>query len=151
MALHEDIRLLSTVPLFRGLNEDQLRLLTFGAERRALLAGMTLFREKSPAECAYVIASGQIELTTQGKNGKPRSEGVAGPGTLLSELALITLVERKYTAQAIDDCEVIRIPRPLFQRLMEEYPDVAALVEDRIRGNIQELVGELSKLRGVFG
>nr|WP_316656892.1 cyclic nucleotide-binding domain-containing protein [uncultured Gellertiella sp.] len=151
MALNDDIKLLSSVPLFRGLNEDQLRLLTFGAERRALLTGMTLFRERSPAECAYVIASGSVELSTQTKSGKQQRDSVVGPGTLLSELALITLVERKFTAQAVDDCEVIRIPRPLFQRLIEEYPAVAAMVEDRIRNNITGLVGELSKLRSYFG
>lgn len=151
MALHDDIRLLASVPLFSGLNDDQLRLLSFGAERRALLSGMTLFREKSPAECAYVIASGSIQLTSQGKNGKPQAEGVANAGALLSELALVTLVERKFTAQALEDSEVIRIPRPLFQRLMEEYPDVAEMVQDRIRANIGGLVDELSKLRAVFG
>jgi CRP-like cAMP-binding protein len=151
MALHDDIRLLASVPLFSGLNDDQLRLLSFGAERRALLSGMTLFREKSPSECAYVIASGAIQLTSQGKNGKPQPEGVAGPGALLSELALVTLVERKYTAQALEDSEVIRIPRPLFQRLMEEYPEVAVMVEDRIRENISGLVDELGKLRATFG
>lgn len=151
MALHDDIRLFASVPLFKGLNDDQLRLLTFGAERRALLSGMTLFRERSPAECAYVIASGAIELSAQGKGGKQTSEGVVGPGTLLSELALVTLVERKFTAQAVEDSEVIRIPRPLFQRLIEEYPEVATMVEDRIRDNIHGLVSELSKLRTVFG
>lgn len=151
MALHDDIRLLASVPLFEGLNDDQLRLLSFGAERRALLTGMTLFRERSPAECAYVIASGRIELTSQGKNGKPHPEGVVGPGALLSELALVTLVERKFTAHALEDCEVIRIPRPLFQRLMEEYPEVARMVENRIRDNINGMVGELSKLRAIFG
>lgn len=151
MALHDDIRLLASVPLFNGLNDDQLRLISFGAERRALLSGMTLFREKSPAECAYVIASGAIQLTSAGKNGKQQAEGVAGPGALLSELALVTLVERKFTAQALEDSEVIRIPRPLFQRLMEEYPEVADMVQDRIRNNIGELVDELSKLRAVFG
>lgn len=151
MALHDDIKLLSSVPLFKGLNDDQLRLLTFGAERRALLTGMTLFRERSPAECAYVISSGSIELSVQGKNGKPQRDSIVGPGTLLSELALVTLVERKFTAQAVEDCEVIRIPRPLFQRLIEEYPDVAAMVEQRIRENIGALVSELSDLRSYFG
>lgn len=150
MALNDDIRLLASVPLFSALNDDQLRLLCFGAERRALLSGMTLFREKSPAECGYVIASGAIQLTSQGKNGKPVSEGVAKPGTLLSELALVTLVERKFTAQALEDSEVIRIPRPLFQRLMEEYPDVGRMVEGRIRNNIGGLVDELGKLRTFF-
>lgn len=150
MALNDDILLLASVPLFSELHDDQLRLISFGAERRALLAGMTLFRERSPAECAYVIASGSIQLTSQGKNGKPVAESIAKTGTLLSELALVTLVERKFTAQAVEDSEVIRIPRPLFQRLMEEYPEVGRMVEERIRKNIAGLVDELGRLRTFF-
>jgi len=45
-------------------------------------------------------------------------------------------VERKFTAVAQSDSDVIRITRSLFHRLLEEYPDVAAIVEGRIRDNI---------------
>jgi CRP-like cAMP-binding protein len=139
MALNDDIRLLSQLPLFHDMSEDQLRLIAFGADRRVISAGQMLFREGSPAESAYVILSGGVELSRTGRDGQPEVQNSAGPGTLLSELALITLVERKFTAVATEDTSIIRITRSLFHRLIEEYPDAARLIESRIRDNIAEL------------
>jgi len=101
MALADDIELLAKVPLFAGLSSDQLRLIAFGAEHRPVGAGQALFRERSPAECAYVVARGTFELSSLARGGKPRVEGVAGPGVMLSELALVSMVERKFTAIAL--------------------------------------------------
>lgn len=140
MALADDIELLSGVPLFAGLDSDQLRLIAFGAEHRPVASGQALFREKSPAECAYVVARGRFELSSLGRGGKPRIEAVAERGTMLSELALVTMVERKYTAVATEDADVIRITRALFHRLLEEYPEMAAIIEARIRTAINGLI-----------
>jgi len=78
----------------------------------------------------------------QCSDGMQRTEGVAGPGTLVSELALVTLVERKFTAVAREDTSIIRITRALFHRLIEEYPDAARLIENRIRDNLAELAAK---------
>jgi CRP-like cAMP-binding protein len=142
MALTDDIKLLSQIPLFRSMSEDQLRLIAFGADRRSIATGQMLFREGSPAESAYVVVSGAIELYNVGKNGQLEVSTVATPGTLLSELALVTLVERKFTAVAREDSSIIRITRALFHRLIEEYPDAAKLIENRIRDNIAELAAK---------
>ncbi|WFS00538.1 cyclic nucleotide-binding domain-containing protein [Rhizobium tumorigenes] len=142
MALSDDIQLFSQLPLFRGMGEDQLRLIAFGADRRHIAAGQTLFRERSPAECAYVVASGRFELTTQDGKGASRVEALVEAGTLLSELALVTLVERKYTAIALEDSTVVRITRALFHRLIEEYPEAAQLIERRVRDNFNIMVNQ---------
>jgi CRP-like cAMP-binding protein len=139
MALNDDIQLLSQLPLFNGMSEDQLRLVAFGADRRVISSGQMLFRESSPADSAYVIVSGSVELSRIGRDDKPEIQAVVGAGTLLSELALITLVERKFTAVAREDTAIIRITRSLFHRLIEEYPDAALLIEQRIRDNIAAL------------
>jgi CRP-like cAMP-binding protein len=139
MALNDDIQLLSQLPLFNGMSEDQLRLVAFGADRRVISNGQMLFRESSPADSAYVIVSGSVELSRIGRDDKPEIQAVVGAGTLLSELALITLVERKFTAVAREDTAIIRITRSLFHRLIEEYPDAALLIEQRIRDNIAAL------------
>ncbi|WP_160007848.1 cyclic nucleotide-binding domain-containing protein [Rhizobium sp. 18055] len=139
MALNDDIQLLSQLPLFNGMSEDQLRLIAFGADRRVISNGQMLFRESSPADSAYVIVNGSVELSRTGRNGQPEIQAVVGTGTLLSELALITLVERKFTAIAKEDTAIIRITRSLFHRLIEEYPDAALLIEKRIRENIAAL------------
>jgi len=146
MALVDDINLFSQLPLFQGMGDDQLRLIAFGADRRHLAAGQTLFRERSPAECAYVVASGRFELTTLDARGASRVEAVVEAGTLLSELALVTLVERKYTAVALEDSTVIRITRALFHRLIEEYPEAAQLIEGRVRENFAAMVKQATAM-----
>ena len=150
MALSDDIALLSKVPLFAGLADDKLRLMAFGAERRRLVEGQTLFREGTSADCGFVVAEGSFQLASTRRDGSPRVEGTAGSGTLLSELAMISAVERKYTAVALEDSEVIRINRPLFRRMLEEYPDVAILVDARIRENLAAMIGEMKGLAGRF-
>lgn len=140
MSLSDDIELLSALPLFSGLDKDQLRLIAFGAEHRQVAAGQALFREKSPAECAYVVSRGDVELYVIGRDGKPHLEARVGPGIMLSELALITMVERKYTAVAVEDVDVIRITRALFHRLLEEYPQMARQVEARIKQSLAALI-----------
>ena len=139
MSLTEDIRLLSEVPLFREMNGDQLRLIAFGAERRQVAPGQELFRERSPAESAFIVSKGRFELQVANRNGETRVEATVGTGTLLSELALITMVERKFTAVAIEDSEALKISRSLFHRLLEEYPAVGRVIEGRIRDNIAGL------------
>jgi len=49
------------------------------------------------------------------------------------------MVERKFTAIAAEDSETLRIGRSLFERLLEEYPQVGRLIENRIRDNIVSL------------
>jgi CRP-like cAMP-binding protein len=150
VALADDIALLSQVPLFAGLAEDKLRLMAFGAERRRLVEGQTLFREGTSADCGFVVAYGAFQLTSTQRDGSTREEGMADAGTLLSELAMISAVERKYTAVAVEDSEVIRINRPLFRRMLEEYPDVAVLVDARIRENLSAMITQMRGLARRF-
>ncbi len=43
---------------------------------------------------------------------------------------------------------MIRINRPLFLRMLEEYPEVTAMVETRIRENIQAMIRRWRRLPG---
>ncbi|OBZ94308.1 protein kinase [Pararhizobium polonicum] len=151
MALNDDIALLSLVPLFADIDDDKLRLIAFGAERRRLNRGQQLFREGAPADCAFAVASGSFSLTRSLVDGSAQTVETVGRGTLLSELAMISFVERKFTATAEEDSEVIRINRPLFRRMLEEYPDVAVVVEARIKDNLQTMIRAMQKLAPRFG
>jgi CRP-like cAMP-binding protein len=151
LSLNDDIALLSLVPLFADIDDDKLRLIAFGAERRRLSRGQQLFREGAPADCAFAIASGSFSLTRSQVDGSVEVVDTVGRGTLLSELAMISFVERKFTATAEEDSEVIRINRPLFRRMLEEYPEVAVVVEARIKDNLQTMIRNVQKLAPKFG
>ncbi len=150
MALNDDIALFSRVPLFQGIGDDKLRLIAFGAERRRIAAGQVLFRQSAAADCGFVVAGGSFQLTTHTPGQAEKQVGTAALGALLSELAMISPVERKFTATAVEDSEVIRINRPLFRRMLEEYPEIASLVETRIRDNLTTMIKRMETLSGRF-
>lgn len=148
--MNDDIALLSIVPLFAELGEDKLRLIAFGAEHRRVSAGQELFREGTPADCGFAVGFGRFSLSSASRDGQPVVHEMAGRGSLLSELALISAVPRKFTATADEDSDVIRINRPLFRRMLEEYPEVATIVETRLRDNLSALARRAGAMQGRF-
>ena len=144
MGLREDIDLLKGLSIFDGLSDDYLRLLAFGAERRRLERGHVLFREGAAADCAFVVLSGVLRLTRDLPSGKDKDIGDAGPGSILTEIAMISDAVRHFTATAESESEVMRISRVLFHRMLQEYPDVARATERRLRENFSTLTGALA-------
>jgi CRP-like cAMP-binding protein len=150
MALNDDISLLSKVPLFDGFNDEMLRLVAFGSERRTITRNKPLFHEGAVADSAFVVSSGRFNLLSRDRKGKLVSVGNASPGDLLGELAIVSASKRKITAMATEDSEVIRINRPMFRRMMEEYPEIADMLRVRIKQNLSSLLRQINNLAPHF-
>jgi CRP-like cAMP-binding protein len=149
MALDDDIRILSAVRLFEGFTQEQLRLLAFGAETTLLLADHKLYREDDAADSAYIVVSGRIVLYRE-HNGDRIPIGTAGPGTMLSELALIADTNRLTSASAAIDSEVLRLSRKMFHRILEEYPEIAVKLHERILEEFQQMIRRIEELAPRF-
>lgn len=145
MALDDDIRILSGVSIFEDLSGDQLRLLAFGAERLTLAKDRELYREGQNAECGYVVASGEIHLFREQPRGRQIVQSVK-PGMILGELALVTQTTRLTGAVAAEESQVIRINRSLFRRMLEEYPETAAALHERLSVRLKEMLRAISRL-----
>ncbi len=145
MSLDNDIALLEQVPLFAELDREQLRLLAFGAETRRLTAGSRLFREGAFSEGGYVVREGVLELKRGGDRGTVVK--TLHPGMLVGEMALITPTDHSTTAIAAQGSEVMKIPRPLFRRMLEEYPDLTERLHDRIAAEVRSFVARLALIQ----
>jgi CRP-like cAMP-binding protein len=149
MSLESDMELLGGVSLFQDLTRDQLRLLAFGAEHRHLRAGEILFRAEARADAGFIVAEGEVNLI-EGEGDARRIVDTAGAGTLLGEMALMADTRRPVTAVTATDCDFIRISRPLFRRMLQEYPDIAATLHRRISAELQDMTSRILALSDVF-
>ncbi len=149
MGLENDIRVIGQVELFSNLNNDQLRLLAFGAETVRLRATRDLYRENAQADCGFVVISGTIALW-QEHDGRRKTVAMAGEGSLLGELALITAGKRLTGASAETDCELLRLNRKLFRRMLEEYPETAMALHQRISDNLSDMLEKIKRLDHAF-
>jgi len=144
MTIEDDIAFLERVPIFRRLGAGGLRILAIGTESYSLHAGEVLFTQGETADGGYVIQRGSFLLSTdQGKD----SEIVAGPGTLLGEMALITETKRPATARAREDSTVLRISRSMFMRMLEGFPDAAKRLRDLLASRTDQWAGEIENVR----
>lgn len=144
MSLETDVQLLARVPMLSEFSEDKLRLLAFSAENRSYRDGQQLFAAGDRADAGFVVAEGEVALTGP---GGPEPVEVAGPGSLVGELALMVEGERAFTATARGAVEVIVIRRPLFRRMLEEYPDVARGMYARMSARLAETTAALMRVR----
>src|SRR5438045_3072210 len=145
MAIEDDIAFLEGVPTLGQLGRQALRILAIGADMRHLRAGEVLFRAGEEADGAFVIQEGRIALAPTAAPAV-----TVGPGTLLGESALFTNTRRAATATALEPASLLRIPRPLFLRMLDSFPSTARKLRDimalRLDQSDRELAGVRAKL-----
>jgi CRP-like cAMP-binding protein len=146
VALEDDIAFLAEVPTFALLGRQALRILAIGAESRKIPSGAVLFYAGDLADCGYVVQEGSFLL--EGDRPGKNDETYVGPGSLLGELALITDTVRTETATAQEESVVIRIPRGLFLKMLEGYPEAARTLRDAMAARLSQSVEDLSGVKG---
>ena len=145
MSLESDIKLLGTVSMLSDFTEDKLRLLAFSAESRDFRDGQRLYSAGDRADCAHVVSSGEVALFPPGE--AESAAEVVGRGGLLGGLSLIVDGERTMTAVARGRVETILIRRPLFRRMLDEFPEIAAGLHRRLSANVRDTTSRLMTVR----
>lgn len=146
MSLDHDIELLSQVVLFEEFQSEHLRLLAFGADKRVFQPGSEIFRTGAYADGGYVISSGTVQIISSSKEN-PEIVGQYGRASLIGELAMISESNRNTTAIAKDQVELIIISRILFRRMLQEYPDLAIFIHNKVSGNVNNFITRLQRIQ----
>jgi CRP-like cAMP-binding protein len=148
MSIEDDIRFFEQVPPLALLGREPLRILAIGAESRYVHGGDILFRAGESADAAYVVQEGSFRLASE----KPGDAGeMVGPAALIGEMALFTETKRPATATACEPSTVMRIPRSLFLKMLEGYPDAALRLRDNLLARTEQATRDMRKVRGKLG
>lgn len=149
MSIEDDITFLAGVPALAQLGRDPLRVIAISIERREIRRGEALFREGDAADCAYVVEEGRFSIARTDPELARRTGNSTqvGVGALLGEMALLTDTRRPATATALDNAVVMRIPRLVFLRTLEGYPEAAVRMTRALREQIAATLAELDGVR----
>ena len=146
MTIDDDIAFLERIPSFAILGRDALRILAIGAESRYVHGGEVLFTVGDPADAGYVIQDGSFTLKTDNTDSTA-AEMTVTRGALLGELALLTETTRPVTATAAEPSTVIRVPRSLFLKMLEGFPDAARRLRDYIATRTNQAAKDMIDVR----
>ncbi len=146
MTIEDDIAFLERVPSFAILGREALRILAIGAESRYVHGGEVLFSVGDPADAGYVVQDGSFMLKADNTDSSA-TELTVTRGALLGELALLTETTRPVTATAAEPSTVIRVPRSLFLKMLEGYPDAARRLRDHIAARTNQAAKDMIDVR----
>jgi EAL domain-containing protein (putative c-di-GMP-specific phosphodiesterase class I) len=107
-------------------------------------SGEVLFLEGDPPTTAFLIESGEVEISARRDQGAVKLAHL-GPGDLLGEMAVIDDSPRTATATALTDCVLMSIDRSqIGERLKHADPIIRSLLE----GQLRRYRGALAAMQG---
>lgn len=123
---------LSRVPYFAGLSEDQLDGIDRRMESLAWAEGVALYRAGEPGQHLFVLASGRVKVSRPTSTGAEVVTDLITPGRLFGAMGTIGRPVHEETAEAMVTSCALRIDQESFRAVLLEHPAVALRVLDDV-------------------
>jgi CRP/FNR family transcriptional regulator len=119
------LNIISTIPLFHGLPEDQIVAIKKIAVEKKINKGEIIFSEGDEGEGFFVIAEGRVKIFKVSTEGKEQILHIFGPGQPFGEVPVFAGQKFPANAQAIDKTRVLFFPRASIVNLISANPSLA--------------------------
>jgi CRP-like cAMP-binding protein len=116
---------LASVPMFNGLQRDELLKFAELTRERTYPKGSVILFQGDPGDSLYVLRQGRAKVVLIGEDGREVILGVLEPGAHFGELALIDDQPRSAHVIAMEDSQLLILRREDFRRRVEANPSVA--------------------------
>lgn len=146
MDVTQEAEMLRKVPLFSGLSASELKLLAFTSQLHCFAPGETLMRQGDPADCAYVILEGEVEVIGRTSSGD-FVIAVLGRNAVPGEIGVLTDAPRTATVRAKGPVKTLRISPEVFLRLASGRPDRALHVMRQLSAHIANDLRAMAALK----
>jgi signal transduction histidine kinase len=136
--------------LFRGIPEGVLEELVEIPELITTGADEVLFDEGESPDYLYLIVSGAVRVSKQGRGGRQETLSYFGDGDFFGEMALLDMEPRSARAFAMQPSILGRVDREGFERLLRAAPgrlstNLATGIVERLRSANDQFIEELTR------
>ena len=119
------LNIISTIPLFNGLPEDQVVAIKKIAVEKKINKGEIIFSEGDEGKGFFVIAEGRVKVFKVSTEGKEQILHIFGPGQPFGEVPVFAGQKFPANAQAIDKTRVLFFGRDSIVNLISANPSLA--------------------------
>jgi CRP-like cAMP-binding protein len=121
---HSLVSALAAVPDFAALDDRTLLQIVGASANLAWAANSVVFEKGSPSDALYIILTGRVRIADV-VDDEEVEIATLEPGDFFGELSLLLHTTHSKTATALDDTELMVLPKESFQELLAAYPDLA--------------------------
>jgi CRP/FNR family cyclic AMP-dependent transcriptional regulator len=116
---------LKHVPLFEGLSDKDLQLLSRITHERACDKGQTIFSQADAGDTLFVVAKGLVKIFSLSRTGKMKTFAYLESRDFFGEMALLEKGGRSAAAMAVRPAVLLTIRRQEFEKLLKEKPQLS--------------------------
>jgi CRP/FNR family transcriptional regulator, cyclic AMP receptor protein len=124
---------LAQLPLFSRCGKRHLRKLAGLAEFKEFAPGDVVIQAGDAPDALYLILSGRARVL-----GKPRARPLR-TGDYFGEMGLIDGEPRSASITAVEELQLMKLPRRPFLKLLEQEPEIAVAMLAELAGRIRRL------------
>jgi len=143
MSLKEEFELLRRVPIFAEIEPAKLKLLAFMSERVGFDSGKLLMRQGDPADAAYLIIEGDVEVVLETPAGQ-FVVATIGANEIVGDMGILGNSPRAATVRAKDRVIALRISKEPFMRMVREFPSMAVSIMQELAHRVESTNNQLS-------
>ena len=143
MSLKQEFELLRRVPYFAEIEPARLKLLAFMSERVGFDPGKLLMRQGDPADAAYLIIEGDVEIVLETPAGQ-FTVATLGAHEIVGDMGILGNVPRAATVRAKDRVIALRISKEPFMRMVREFPSMAVSIMQELAQRLEATNRQLS-------
>jgi CRP/FNR family transcriptional regulator len=148
MAMEEvetSAELLRSVPLFAGLEENELERFSRVAVPRSFPAGTRVFHEGDRSDACYIVREGSFRVTREHSDGRAITLATLGPGEVFGELAMLDGDTRSASAEALSDGELLALPANDVRGLLARHPEISVKLVAALVRRLREANERISR------
>jgi CRP/FNR family cyclic AMP-dependent transcriptional regulator len=143
MSLKQEFELLRRVPMFAEIEPARLKLLAFMSERVGFDPGKLLMRQGDPADAAYLIIEGDVEVVLETPAGQ-FVVATLGANETVGDMGILSNSPRAATVRAKDRVIALRISKEPFMRMVREFPSMAVSIMQELAQRLESTNKQLS-------
>jgi CRP-like cAMP-binding protein len=131
-------QLLHTLPLFSGLNPQDLDLLANLFRLDNYPVGATIFAQGDRATRLYVLTGGRVEIRFKPHDGETLIVAAIEDGGVFGWSAALRRKEYTSCAVCVEDSQALHTEGNQLRRLIKEHPNTGIVLLDRLAAVIAE-------------
>ncbi len=139
------VGILSANPFFAGLEPDALEKIAAICRQRHLIAREVLFLKGDPGDGLYAIRRGLISIETIDDLGQRMTMNVLGGGDVFGEITLLDGEARTASAVALEETDMVFLPRREFLNLLKREPQIALQLISLLCARLRDVIGRLEE------
>ncbi len=140
-------RAVRSLPVFRGLSQDDQRRVAALATLREYQRGDPLWHEGDPAESLTVIVRGRVKIVRQAEGGDVILE-IFGEGEPVGAIAVYNYMPYPASAICLEPVTLLTLPRRDYFELLDRHPDFARAIIRELTKLVVALTRKVEEMRG---